>query len=106
MMNKITLLRVVGFAEGLSFLILLLIAMPLKYYMDMPMAVTVVGWAHGFLFVAYGATVLYCIRAMCWDATEVVIALGASVVPFGPFFLDGKIKARRREIEAELVAQE
>ena len=40
-------------AEGVSFLVLLLVAMPLKYLANMPMAVTIVGGLHGILFVAF-----------------------------------------------------
>ena len=43
----------IGIAEGISFLVLLLIAMPLKYFMQMPEAVKFVGWVHGALFVAF-----------------------------------------------------
>jgi integral membrane protein len=50
MKNRISNLRIIGFIEGVSFLILLLIAMPLKYYFDLPMAVKITGWIHGVLF--------------------------------------------------------
>ena len=54
-MNKKTLhrFRMIGIAEGISFLVLLLIAMPLKYFLNFPQAVKYVGWLHGALFVAY-----------------------------------------------------
>jgi integral membrane protein len=45
--------RMIGIAEGISFLVLLIIAMPLKYFYNQPLAVKYVGWAHGALFVAY-----------------------------------------------------
>lgn len=48
--------RKIAFAEGVSFLVLLLIAMPLKYFADMPIAVTIVGGLHGLLFVAFAKT--------------------------------------------------
>ena len=47
----------ISLIEGLSFLILLGIAMPLKYMFDQPLAVTYVGWAHGILFILYIYTV-------------------------------------------------
>ena len=54
-MNKKTLhrFRMIGIAEGISFLVLLLIAMPLKYFLNFLQAVKYVGWLHGALFVAY-----------------------------------------------------
>ena len=52
-MNLIRSLRMAGLAEGISFLVLLLIAMPLKYWAGDPTAVLYTGWAHGFLFILY-----------------------------------------------------
>ena len=45
--------RTIGIAEGISFLVLLLIAMPMKYFLKIPEAVKIVGWMHGALFVGY-----------------------------------------------------
>ena len=53
MNTSIAQLRRIGYAEAISFLVLLGVAMPLKYLAGMPMAVKVVGWIHGVLFVAY-----------------------------------------------------
>ena len=46
-------LRILGNIEGISYLLLLGVAMPMKYYFEIPMAVKIVGMAHGVLFVAY-----------------------------------------------------
>jgi hypothetical protein len=53
MNKKLNWLRKIGIAEGISFLVLLCIAMPLKYFFQQPMAVKIFGWAHGVLFVAF-----------------------------------------------------
>jgi len=95
---RIKLLRFVGITEGISFLILLLIAMPLKYFFDWPFAVKVVGWAHGILFVAYIFAVLLAIRAMKWSWFSVGVALAASLVPIGTFMLDRSWKRRENEL--------
>ncbi|MCU0399360.1 MAG: DUF3817 domain-containing protein [Cyclobacteriaceae bacterium] len=58
---------------------LLLIAMPLKYYFDLPMAVKVTGWIHGVLFMLYIAAVLFAIKAMAWNWFSVLVALAASI---------------------------
>ena len=50
--NPISLLRTLAMIEGASFLVLLFVAMPLKYFAGVPMAVKVVGWIHGVLFAA------------------------------------------------------
>ena len=82
--------RSVAIAEGWSFLVLLFIAMPLKYFADMPLAVKYVGWAHGVLFIAYWATAVPLFTNLKWDA-ERVVGLGlASILPFGTFVMERK----------------
>ncbi len=90
-------MRRIGIAEGISFLVLLLIAMPLKYYFDLPIAVKVVGWAHGVLFIAYVVIVLLSIRLMKWNLIGLGVALAASLIPLGTFFLDKGWKKREQE---------
>lgn len=104
MKTKIRFLRLVGITEGISFLVLLLIAMPLKYYFGWPMAVKVVGWMHGVLFVAYIVAVLLAIKAMVWNWFDVLVALAASLVPVGTFVLDKWWKKREEEISQETEA--
>jgi integral membrane protein len=89
-------LRVIGILEGISFLVLLCIAMPLKYFMDMPLAVKYVGWAHGVLFILYIPAVLLARKAMQWNFFQVVVALAASLVPFGTFVLDRQLSKREK----------
>ncbi len=91
-------LRFIGLAEGVSFLVLLLIAMPLKYFLDFPMAVKVVGWAHGLLFILYIAAVFLAIRAMQWGFFGVIVALAASLIPLGTFVLDKSLRKRQDEL--------
>lgn len=82
--------RTVAIAEGISFLVLLFIAMPLKYMADMPMAVKLVGWAHGVLFIWYWLAAVPLFTKLKWDS-ERIIGLGlASVLPFGTFVLERK----------------
>lgn len=84
--------RVIAFLEGLSFLVLLGIAMPLKYYADLPSAVRVVGSLHGFLFIAYAlVTGLLLLRGQ-WSMGRSAIAMGASLLPFGTFLFDRSVK--------------
>ena len=84
----ITRFRTVAIAEGISFLVLLFIAMPLKYMADMPLAVKVVGWIHGVLFVWYWVAALPLFTKLKWDV-ERIFGLGlASVLPFGTFVME------------------
>lgn len=90
--RSIQMLRKIGLAEGVSFLLLLFVAMPLKYFMGLPEAVKFAGWAHGVLFVAYSAAVLY-VRETCnWSLLKSLMALGAGLLPFGTFLLDRELK--------------
>ncbi len=81
-------LRLIGIFEGVSFLLLLGVAMPLKYIAGHPEAVRVVGMAHGILFLLYlGATAQAALdHRWTWKHTLVIAA--ASLIPFGPFYAD------------------
>jgi integral membrane protein len=85
-------LRVVGAVEGVSFLLLLGVAMPLKYMAGRPEAVSVVGMAHGVLWMAYMATIIDVRRAVGWSLRQCAVAAVASVLPFGPFVLDTRLR--------------
>ena len=85
-------LRTIGLLEGTSFLLLLGIAMPLKYVFGMPEMVRVVGWAHGLLFMLYWAAVGHVWLDRRWPLERVAAALAASVFPFGPFVLDAYLR--------------
>ena len=84
--------RLIGFIEGMSYLTLLFIAMPLKYVYGYPEAVKFVGMAHGVLFILY--VVILSVSAFKYRfsiALNVVFFI-ASLVPFGTFIMDKKIK--------------
>ena len=80
----------VSILEGLSFLLLLFIAMPLKYIWSMPQMVQQVGMAHGVLFIAYVIGAIWLFRPLNWNFKELLVVLGCSVVPFGPFYVEKK----------------
>lgn len=82
----------ISLIEGCSFLILLFIAMPLKYMIDMPMAVKIVGWTHGVLFVIYMYVVFPTAHKLKWNFSRTFFALIAAVLPFGPFIFDRNLK--------------
>ena len=82
--------RTVAIAEGISFLLLLFVAMPLKYLADMPLAVKYTGWAHGVLFIAYWVTAVPLFTKLKWDPERIVGVGLASVLPFGTFVLEWK----------------
>jgi len=81
-------LRITAFVEGWSFLILLFIAMPLKYWAGMPQAVRVVGMAHGVLFVLYVLFVIIVTIQKKWSFKVLFLLFLASLVPFATFYAD------------------
>jgi integral membrane protein len=85
-------LRLAGALEGASFLLLLGIAMPLKYLAGQPEMVRVVGSAHGFLFLLYLATLLHAALERRWSAGRVLGGVAAAVLPFGPFLFDAHLR--------------
>jgi integral membrane protein len=87
----INILRITALLEGLSFLVLLGIAMPLKYMFDKPEMVRIVGMAHGVLFVAYIVLVIVVRELVKWNLKQTALALIASVLPFGTFYADKKL---------------
>jgi integral membrane protein len=84
--------RVVSLLEGVSFLVLLGIAMPLKYAAGMPEAVRYVGWAHGVLFVLFILALLSASTAARWPLSKIIGAFIASVIPFGAFVLEHRLR--------------
>ncbi len=89
--------RLSGMAEGVSYLLLLGVAMPLKYFADMPMVVTWVGWLHGLLFMAYGLFVLLALIDGNLPFRKCVLVFFAALFPFGPFLIDGGLARLERE---------
>jgi integral membrane protein len=94
-MTSLNLFRKVAIAEGISYLLLLLVAMPLKYLADMPLAVKYTGWAHGLLFVLYGACLIMAWQEQKWKLGKAVLIFIASLLPFAPFIVDKKLKDER-----------
>lgn len=85
-------LRLVGLLEGISFLLLLFIAMPVKYMLDNPILVKYVGMGHGVLFVLFLVVLFVVCEKQKWSLAMFVMGLIASIVPFGPFIFDLKLK--------------
>lgn len=86
--------RIITFIEGISFLVLLFIAMPMKYFGGNPIPVKIVGMTHGFLFILFVG--LLCLASMehKWSWKYNTIAFISSLIPFGTFFLDSDLKKK------------
>ena len=84
--------RILGLIEGWSFVILLFVAMPLKYIFHEPAAVSVVGMAHGVLFLALCAAALQAqVNEDGWPLKRTAIIVIGALLPFGPFIVEAKI---------------
>lgn len=80
----------IAFWEGISLLLLMGIAMPLKHIFDMPLMVKWVGWAHGILFVAYIFGMLANTKRQKWNFKDLCLITLASFIPFGTFVMERK----------------
>lgn len=84
--------RLLGLIEGWSFVALIFVAMPLKYLADQPMAVRVVGMAHGVLFLALCAAALQAhLEEAHWPLKRTAAIIIGALLPFGPFVVDAKL---------------
>ncbi|CAG4993821.1 hypothetical protein DYBT9275_01241 [Dyadobacter sp. CECT 9275] len=83
-------LRIIAFLEGMSYLILLGIAMPLKYLAGMPQPVRMIGMAHGVLFILYVLLLIQVAIERQWSIKKSLLAFVASLIPFGTFYADVK----------------
>ncbi len=82
------LFRLIAFFEGLSYLLLLFIAVPIKYSLGDPSYVKMLGMPHGILFVAYIGFALFMRAEKEWNLKTLAVVLVASVLPFGTFYID------------------
>src|SRR5687768_12363641 len=89
--------RKIAFAEGVSFLVLLFIAMPLKYLAGRPVAVTIIGGLHGFLFLAFVGFAWVVYRNYNKKFIWLVKAFVASILPFGTIIMDKYWKKEQAE---------
>ena len=97
--NPIDLLRLTALVEAVSFLVLVGLAMPLKYFAGMPGAVKVVGWVHGVLFVAFCLALAHTMRLARWPVGRGAMVFAAALLPFGPFLVDGRMRRYAEEFD-------
>lgn len=89
--TQIGILRLLAFIEGVSFLVILFITMPLKYFYDMPQPNKIFGMAHGLLFILYVLWVIWVKIEQHWSMKKMMLALLASIIPFGTFWADARL---------------
>lgn len=82
--------RLVALFEGISYILLLFIATPIKHFTDDPQYVKLLGMPHGLLFVGYVALAVLLRSTYKWDVKTMAIILVASILPFGTFYIEKK----------------
>ncbi len=85
--------KTVAYAEAYSLLALFFIAMPLKYFAGLPLAVRIVGMVHGLLFMMYIYWAIQLSVKHKWPASKLVWICAISSIPFGPFLFEKKLFA-------------
>jgi len=84
--------RLIAFMEGISYLLLIFIAMPVKYILEEPILVKYVGMAHGVLFILFMYLLVVTALENKWKLAFISMAFIASLLPFGTFYLEKKLK--------------
>ncbi|GGX28073.1 DUF3817 domain-containing protein [Aquimarina muelleri] len=82
--------RIISYLEGISYLLILFVTMPLKYMFDSPEPNKIIGMAHGFLFLIYIVFAILVKYEKQWSPKTLVIVLLCSIIPFGTFWMDKK----------------
>ncbi|MFK7833129.1 MAG: DUF3817 domain-containing protein [Winogradskyella sp.] len=90
MSKLLSVFRIVALLEGVSYLLLLFIAVPIKYISEDPQYVKMLGMPHGVLFMAYVVIAIFISAYMKWNLKTLAIVLAASVIPFGTFYVEKK----------------
>ncbi|NNE91998.1 MAG: DUF3817 domain-containing protein [Verrucomicrobiales bacterium] len=98
--NLIDRVRLTSILDGVSYILLLGIAMPLKYGYDMPIAVKIAGPIHGVLFLALCFCLLYALLEGKLTFSWCVIVFICALIPFAPFFLDRKLKGLNSQVSS------
>ena len=105
-MNYLSLFRKVAVAEGISYLLLVGIGSTLKRLANIHEPLMVLGYLHGTLFVTFCALLLVVWIKSKWKFLEVLLAFGLSLIPFGTFYLDYRIKKQLQKQNQQKAALE
>ena len=97
MFSLFNIFRVVAFLEGLSYILLLFIATPIKYFADDPQYVKMLGMPHGLLFILYIILAFMLKQENTWFKEHFKMVLLASIIPFGTFYLIQKYFIKHKD---------
>jgi len=91
--------RIIGFIEGISYLVQLIIAMPMKYMMGITIATKIVGMIHGLLFIVFLIILMQAAQKHNFSMKDSVIFFIASLIPSGTFYTDKRLNKLEDEIK-------
>lgn len=91
--NSVQRFGLINTIEGYSYLILLFIAMPIKYFLGYPLAVKIAGMTHGILFILFCILLVEAWKKTNWSLKENILFFVASLIPFGTFYTKKRIEA-------------
>jgi len=97
-MSELKKFRLINKIEGYSFLILLFVAMPLKYVAGIPIATKIAGMLHGVLFIAFIYQLIVATEETPFTKKEAFIFFIASVIPFGSFYTEKLCKIKENSL--------
>ena len=89
--------RVAAWVTGIGLVILVFVAMPLKYFFGQPLLVAIVGMAHGFLYMAYIVCTLILAERCRWRPLDALVILLAGTIPIASFVAERQVTRRVRE---------
>ncbi|PAW91964.1 hypothetical protein CKK33_00025 [Mucilaginibacter sp. MD40] len=99
-------LRIIAFLEGISLLLLIFIAVPLKYFGHNPAMVKAMGPVHGVLFLLFIYNTISVGIEQRWPRSVIYKVLVACVIPFGTFYVDRKVLRKEKSLAPPLVEKE
>ena len=90
MFSFLNIFRITALLEGVSYILLLFIATPVKYLLNDPQYVKLLGMPHGLLFIGYVVLAFMLKNELKWNQKQFITVLLASIIPFGTFYIDKK----------------
>ena len=99
MFSFLNMFRITALLEGVSYILLLFIATPVKYLLNDPQYVKLLGMPHGLLFIGYVVLAFMLKNELKWSQKQFMVVLLASIIPFGTFYIDKKYLKPLRDAE-------
>jgi integral membrane protein len=99
--NRLTRFRAIAWIEGISYIFLLFVAMPMKYIGGQPAWVRYSGLVHGLLFVLFIINAIQAKIEYSWSRRRLLLMIATSFVPFGMIWFDRLLEAPEKGSEIE-----